>query len=49
MHCQIAKQFDKNKMVNSTMESGSRSWLSGALEVSFSNVFEVVEFAVEEF
>ena len=49
MHCQIAKQFHKNKMVNSSMESGSRSWLSGALEDSFLHVFEVVEFAVEQF
>ena len=36
-------------MVNLSMESGSRSWLSGALEDSFLRVFEVVEFAVEQF
>lgn len=49
MHCQIAKQFHKNKMVNLSMESGSRSWLSGVLDDSFLRVFEVVEFAVEQF
>jgi hypothetical protein len=49
MHCQFAKQFHKNKMVNLSMQSCSRSWLSGALEDSFLRVFEVVEFAVAQF